>query len=91
MSEIETIIQIMVTRAVSEQLRSAALSPRGLRIKHGCTAENLAHASGVSKSALSKIESGKVSNPQIETLNKLARALGIPEQEYRAAVGRMAR
>lgn len=46
------------------------------RIKKGLSQESLANISGVSRNAIWKIESGKVS-PTIETLEKLAKALKI--------------
>lgn len=46
------------------------------RLKRGFSQEELANRSGVSRNAIWKIESGKVS-PTIETLEKLAGALDL--------------
>ena len=46
------------------------------RQKRGLSQENLAFASGLSRNAIWKIESGKVS-PTIDSLEKIANALGM--------------
>ena len=50
---------------------------RALREEQGMSARNLAFASGVSASMVSRIESGQVS-PSISTLNALSRTLNVP-------------
>lgn len=50
---------------------------RGLRTGQGLTLQVLADRSGVSRAALSRIETGEVS-PTAETLGRLATALGLP-------------
>ena len=50
---------------------------RSLREEQGMSARNLALASGVSASMVSRIESGQVS-PSISTLNALSRTLNVP-------------
>ncbi len=50
---------------------------RALREEQGMSARNLAQASGVSASMVSRIESGQVS-PSISTLNALSRTLNVP-------------
>jgi len=41
----------------------------------------LAQMAGVSPSTLSLIESGRIAHPQVNTLRKLARALGVDPRE----------
>lgn len=48
-----------------------------LRLARGLTIEGLHELSGVSTGAISSIESGKVRNPGMSTIRKLAAALGI--------------
>ena len=50
---------------------------RGLRKESGWTLEDLARSIGLSKSAISQIESGKI-EPSLHTLRRLAEALKIP-------------
>ncbi|MFZ3589650.1 helix-turn-helix domain-containing protein [Bacillus sp. DJP31] len=50
---------------------------KDLRIRRGISLTELSKISGVSKSYLSFIESGKQKNPSIEVLEKLANALGV--------------
>jgi transcriptional regulator with XRE-family HTH domain len=50
---------------------------RALRQAAGLTQEQLAHASGVHMTEVSRIEAGK-RDPRISTLLRLARALGAP-------------
>ncbi|HHY74882.1 MAG TPA: helix-turn-helix transcriptional regulator [Bacillus bacterium] len=53
---------------------------RDLRIKRGLTLTELSKLSGVSKSYLSFIERGKQTNPSIEVIEKIAKALKIDFQ-----------
>jgi len=48
-----------------------------LRNKKDWTQERLARESGISFHTLIKIESGRIKNPRLETLIKLAKALGV--------------
>jgi transcriptional regulator with XRE-family HTH domain len=48
-----------------------------MRSERGLSTSNLARRSGLSRAALWKIEQGQVS-PTLRTLEKLARALGVP-------------
>lgn len=54
---------------------------RGLRARQGMTQVQLARASGMSQTAVSEIENGKVPNPQVGTLASLARGLGVGVEE----------
>ena len=47
------------------------------RNKKDWTQERLARESGISFHTLIKIESGRIKNPRLETLIKLAKALGV--------------
>jgi transcriptional regulator with XRE-family HTH domain len=48
-----------------------------LRTKKGWSQEKLAREAGISYQTLIKIERGYVRNPKLETLIKLAQALGV--------------
>jgi transcriptional regulator with XRE-family HTH domain len=50
---------------------------RHARLAAEMTQEALAEASGLSRTYVSKVEGGEMSNPRLETLVALARALGI--------------
>ena len=50
---------------------------KSLRKKKGWTQERLARESGISFHTLIKIENGRIKNPKLETLIKLAKALGV--------------
>lgn len=50
---------------------------RELRLKGGFTQESLARKSGLTKDHISKIERGEQKNPRHETIEALAKALGI--------------
>ena len=48
-----------------------------LRNKKGWSQERLAREAGISYITLIKIERGNIQNPKLETLMKLAKALGV--------------
>jgi transcriptional regulator with XRE-family HTH domain len=48
-----------------------------LRKKKGWSQEKLARESGISYQTLIKIEQGRIKNPRLDTLIKLAKALGV--------------
>jgi len=48
-----------------------------LRLKKGWSQERLAREAGISYITLVKIERGNIQNPKLETLMKLAKALGV--------------
>lgn len=48
-----------------------------LRNKKGWSQERLAREAGISYNTLIKIERGGIKNPRLETLIKLAKALGV--------------
>jgi transcriptional regulator with XRE-family HTH domain len=48
-----------------------------LRAAAGLTQQQLAVAAGLSVSAVTQIEAGKIPDPRVGTLRKLARALGV--------------
>jgi len=48
-----------------------------LRNKKGWSQERLAREAGISYITLVKIERGNIQNPKLETLMKLAKALGV--------------
>jgi transcriptional regulator with XRE-family HTH domain len=54
---------------------------RTLRERKSMSQLGLAKASGVAQGYISSLESGGKKNPGIETLKKLARALGVPVTE----------
>lgn len=48
-----------------------------LRKQKGWSQEKLAREAGISYQTLIKIEQGRIKNPKLETLIKLAKALGV--------------
>ena len=52
-----------------------------LRQKKGWSQEKLAREAGISYNTLIKIERGGIKNPKLETLIKLAKALGVSIDE----------
>jgi len=48
-----------------------------LRLERGMTQGDVEEATGISRSHISKIESGKVANPGLDTLEKIAKALKV--------------
>ncbi len=60
--------------------------PRALRVAKGIDVAALAARSGISHVTIGRLEGGKLKRPKPETLNSLARALGVPESQYRQAV-----
>lgn len=48
-----------------------------LRDRAGMSITNLSEASGVGRSTISEIESGKAQNPKNNTINAIAKALGV--------------
>jgi len=52
-----------------------------LREKKGWSQEKLAREADISYNALIKIERGRIKNPKLETLIKLAKALGVSIDE----------
>lgn len=63
----------------SHSLYVSAIGPkvRELREAAGLSQEDLAHQAKISTSTLSRIERGTY-QPRLDTLNKLAQALGVP-------------
>lgn len=53
------------------------------RAKRRLTQEELEAASGVDQSVISRIERGLVTNPEFDTVRKLAKALGIESGQLR--------
>jgi transcriptional regulator with XRE-family HTH domain len=62
---------------VDEFVRSVATHIRSLRLDAGLTLAQLADASGLGKSTLAQLESGRA-NPSVETLWAIAAALRVP-------------
>lgn len=52
-----------------------------LREKKGLSQEKLARIADVSNNTIVNIESGKQTNPTIETVSKIAKALGVDIEE----------
>ncbi len=51
---------------------------RALREKKGLTQDELARRVGVTKAYISLLESGARTNPSLDVLRRLAKALGVP-------------
>jgi transcriptional regulator with XRE-family HTH domain len=64
-------------RAVDAFVRAVAANVRTLRMQAGLTLADLATASGLGKSTLAQLESGR-GNPSVETLWAIAAALEVP-------------
>lgn len=62
-------------RARTRPHHDAAFAVIGLRARHGLTQEELARRVGTTKSAISRLESGR-HKPNVDTLNRVARAFG---------------
>lgn len=54
---------------------------RSIRAQLGLKQGEVAKKSGISQPVLSRIESGKIKNPRVETMSRLSLALDIPVQE----------
>ena len=65
---------------MSEQNNVIAQRIKDARKKAGMTQQELADSSGISFSVISQYENGR-RNPKIETLSKIAKAIGIPVYE----------
>lgn len=72
-----------VLRAMEEHREQRGEYVRGLRKRRGWSAEDLAHAAGVSTKTIYRLEKGKVEDPQGKTTSGVARALGVSESEVR--------
>jgi len=62
---------------MSSRSNSHLKNLKKLRNKKGWTQEKLAREAGISYITLVKIERGNIENPKLQTLVKLARALGV--------------
>ena len=59
-----------------------------LRSEAGVSLYELSQRSGINRSNLHRLENGVIADPSRETLNRIARALGVdPEELYDAAIG----
>lgn len=70
-----TIVGIMDTSAIGARIRE-------LREAHGWSQRQLGVRAGMKGAYISLLESGKRSNPSIEVLSKIARALGVSAEEF---------
>lgn len=68
----------------AEENISLGLRLRRLRALRGWTQERLAEESGISVNGIIKIENGSTTKPRINTITKLANALGIGLDELEA-------
>jgi DNA-binding Xre family transcriptional regulator len=57
-----------------------------LRLRHGLTQKALCDASGLPQPHLSRLENGRVTNPDAATLERLAAALGVSMDEVMKAI-----
>lgn len=48
-----------------------------LRAARGLTQEQLANAAGLNRVSLARLETGEMTNPSLDTLERLATALGV--------------
>jgi DNA-binding XRE family transcriptional regulator len=56
--------------------REAVLAVKAERERRGLTLEGVAEASGIHKTSLSRLETGKLANPTVDTLLRYAAAVG---------------
>jgi transcriptional regulator with XRE-family HTH domain len=77
----------IVTAIVRRELAAlkAPVTARAIRIRKGVEIKDLAIKSGISATTIAKLERGGIEIPRIQTLNKLADALGVGREEYRGA------
>lgn len=62
---------------MSEEVIPMVFKVRELREKAGLSQEELSEKSGVSRTIISGLESGKIKNSTVITLKKIADALGV--------------
>lgn len=60
-----------------------------LRLKRRLTQLQVAEKAGLSQAYINELETGKKSNPSLETLTKLAEALGVSITEFLEREGRV--
>lgn len=61
--------------AIDQELAKALAALRAERERQGLSLSDVSERSGIDRATLSKLETGKVPNPPINTLRSLARAL----------------
>jgi transcriptional regulator with XRE-family HTH domain len=66
---------------LNQRKRDGEMNLKGIREKRGLTQEQLADLSGVHQSVISAIERGQTLSPRLDTLKKLAGALGASVEE----------
>ena len=52
-----------------------------MRTKQGLTQDDLAKKANIKYSTLTKIEGGVVTKPSVQTIQKIAKSLGVPMEE----------
>jgi DNA-binding XRE family transcriptional regulator len=85
-------LEVIIDAKVSARLQQAGHGtpdPRSLRISRGVDLPTLASKSGISKATLSRLERGLIKQPTVDTMNRAARGLGIPEITYRESIAAM--
>ena len=80
--------QIVKEKLEAAGVVQAAPDPESIRIQRGFSITALADAAGIANSSIGRIERGETLRPSPEILAKIASALGVPAQEYRASVAR---
>lgn len=84
---LETIIKAIVDERLKEiGVSVEAITPKSLRQSAGYTIEGAAAICGITACQLARIEDAKVIRPKPETLEKIARGLGVDVEKYRKAV-----
>jgi transcriptional regulator with XRE-family HTH domain len=66
------------------------LTPRGFRLRKGLSVTKLARLAKIQQGYISLLELGRIRQPRESTLNKLAAALEVDCEDYRAAFARLA-
>ena len=80
-------MQHRALKNLGDALDQHGLAPlAALRMRHGLTQKALCDASGLPQPHLSRLENGKVPNPDSATLERLADALGVGMDEVMRAI-----
>jgi len=66
---------------MSKEISTIAKNIKKYRDKMSISQDKLSKLAGITLHAITKIESGATSDPRIETIKRIAKALGVPVDE----------
>ncbi|MDD5696387.1 MAG: helix-turn-helix transcriptional regulator [Candidatus Pacebacteria bacterium] len=69
------------TRSAAESGKTISENIKRLRAKLGLTQDDLAKKADIKYTTLMKVESGTVNKPSVQTIAKIAKALGVSIEE----------